>query len=181
MAKVVLRFQPTPGHEDVGHADGGGTSELRSDVELIILPQETAVNDAEDVLLMLIPIFRRKLGRDLLQLLLQIAVPGWCVKPLLQRRRHHPDVFRPVFPQPGASFRLTACVRHIIHISQDRPAAADVDDADARRTPAYIPAHPFFPGVVLGTGGGVGPLGIDQELLRERIFLKMLSRGNVRF
>ena len=45
-------------------ADGGGVSELRSDVELIILLQKAAVNDAEDVLLVIVPIFRRKLGGD---------------------------------------------------------------------------------------------------------------------
>ena len=98
MSKIVLRFQSAPGHENIGHTDGGGASELRSDIEIIILPQETAVNDAEDVLLMLVPIFRRKLGRDLFQLLRQIAVSGWHFKPPLQRRRYHPGVVRPVFP-----------------------------------------------------------------------------------
>ena len=130
---------------------------------------------------MLVPILRRKLGRDLLQLPRQTAAAGGDLKPPLQRRRHHPGVFLPVFPQPGTGFRPAARVIHIEHIPQKRFAAAVVDDGDARRTPAYIPAHPFFPGVVLGTGGGVGPLGIDQELLRERIFLKLLSRRNLRF
>lgn len=181
MGKIVLRFQPTPGHEDVSHADGGGTSELRSDAELIILPQETAVNDVEDVLLMLVPIFRRKLGRDLFQLLRQTAVSGRRVKSLLQRRRHRPGVFLPIFPQPGTGLRLAARVIHIEHIPQKRLAAAVVDDGDTHSAPPHIPAHLVLPGVVLGAGGGVGPLGMDQELLRERIFLKMLSRGNVRF
>ncbi|MPN53602.1 hypothetical protein SDC9_201266 [bioreactor metagenome] len=36
MLKVFVGFQPAAGHEDVDHADGGGVSELCSDVEFII-------------------------------------------------------------------------------------------------------------------------------------------------
>jgi exopolysaccharide biosynthesis predicted pyruvyltransferase EpsI len=44
-----------------------------------------------------------------------------------------------------------------------------------------VAAHPLIPEVPLRAGGGFGPLGIDHQLLREGIFLKILSRGNVRF
>ncbi len=129
---------------------------------------------------MLVPILRRKLGRDLLQLPRQTAAAGGDLKPPLQRRRHHPGVFLPIFPQPGTCFRLAARVIHIEHIPQKRFAAAVVDDGNAHSAPPHIPPHLLLPGVVPGAGGGVGPLGVDQELLRERIFLKMLSRENVR-
>ena len=133
MFKVVFRLQAAAGHEGVCDADGGGVSELRSDVELIILLQKAAVNDAEDVLLVIVPIFRRKLGGDLLKLFHEVA-PGH-VKPLLQRRRYRVLIFLPVLPQLGPGFLSAAGVSHIEHIAQKGPAAAVVDDGDARGPP----------------------------------------------
>ena len=37
MLKVIIRLQSAAGHECVGNADGGGVSELHSDIEIIIL------------------------------------------------------------------------------------------------------------------------------------------------
>ena len=76
MCKVAFRIQTAPRHEGIGNADGGGASELRSDVKRIILRQKTSVNDVEDVLLVFLPIVRRKLGRDAFQLPLQAELPG---------------------------------------------------------------------------------------------------------
>ena len=76
MGEVVLRFQTAAGHEGIGNTDGGGASELRSDVERIILRQKTPVNDVEDVLLMFLPIVCRKLGSNAFQLLRQITLSG---------------------------------------------------------------------------------------------------------
>ncbi|NBI10615.1 hypothetical protein D1641_11415 [Colidextribacter sp. OB.20] len=178
MFKVVFRLQAAAGHEGICDADGGGVSELRSDVELIILLQKAAVNDAEDVLLVIVPIFRRKLGGDLLKLFHEVAAGH--VKPLLQRRRYRVLIFLPVLPQLGPGFLSAAGVSHIEHIAQKGPAAAVVDDGDTRGSPPHIPAHPLVPEIIFRAGGSVGPLGVNQELFGVRIFLKMLSRGNVR-
>ena len=178
MFKVVFRLQAAAGHEGVGDADGGGISELRSDVELIILLQKAAVNDAEDVLPVIVPIFRRKLGGDLLKLFHEVAAGH--VKPLPQRRRYRVLIFLPVLPQLGPGFLSAAGVSHIEHIAQKGPAAAVVDDGNTRGSPPHIPAHPLVPEIIFRTGCGVGPLGVNQELFGVRIFLKILSRGNVR-
>lgn len=87
MFKVIFRLQATAGHEGVGNADGGSVSELCSDVELIILLQKTAVNDAENVLLVVCPILRRKLAGDFFKLLGKI-VPVRDTIPLCQCRRY---------------------------------------------------------------------------------------------
>ena len=72
MFKVVLRFQATTGHENIGNADGGGIFELHSDVECIVLLQKTSVNDVNDVLLVVGPVFLRKLAGYFLKLFRKI-------------------------------------------------------------------------------------------------------------
>ena len=59
MLKVVFRLQATAGHKGKGDTDGGGVSELLSDVKRIILLQKTSVNDVEQIVLMVIPVVRR--------------------------------------------------------------------------------------------------------------------------
>lgn len=175
MLKVVFRLHPTAGHEGIGDADGGGVSELRPDVELIILLQKTAVNDTKDVLLVVVPIFACKLGGDLFKLFSQVAAGH--VKPLFQRRRYGVLVFLPILPQPGPGILSAAGVGHIEHIPQKRPVSAVVYDGDARGPPAHIPAHPLIPEIIFRAGGGVGPLGVDQELFGVRIFIETPCRG----
>ena len=175
MLKVVFRLQATAGHEGIGDADGGGVSELRPDVELIILLQKTAVNDTKDVLLVVVPVFACKLGGDLFKLFSQVAAGH--VKPLLQRRRYRVLVFLPILPQPGPGILSAASVGHIEHISQKRPVSAVVYDGDARGPTAHIPAHPLIPEIIFRAGGSVGPLGVNQELFGIRIFIETPCRG----
>ena len=40
MLEILLRIQPTSGHQGVGDADGGGRLELDFDVEIIVLLQK---------------------------------------------------------------------------------------------------------------------------------------------
>ena len=178
MLKVVFRLHAAAGHKSVGDADGGGVSELRPDVELIILLQKTAVNDVEDVLPVIVPVFPRELGSDLFKLSRKVGAGH--AKPLLQHRRYRVLVFLLVLPQLGPGFLPAAGVGHIEHIAQKGLAAAVVDDGNASGTPPHIPAHPLIPEIIFRAGGGVGPLGVDQELFRVRIFIELLSRANLR-
>ena len=57
VVEVAFRFQSTAGHQSVSDTDGGCCLELYSDVKLIIFLQKGTVNDIEEVLLMLRPIF----------------------------------------------------------------------------------------------------------------------------
>ena len=69
MGEVFLRLQSAAGQQGVGGADHSGVSEGRANVEIIILIQERPVNDAEDVILIVVPVFIHKLGGDGFQLL----------------------------------------------------------------------------------------------------------------
>lgn len=68
MGKVFFRLQPAARHEGVCDTDGGGAAKLHTDVKLIIFLQKAIVNDVEDVVAMLVPIFIGKLARDIFQL-----------------------------------------------------------------------------------------------------------------
>ena len=57
VVKVAFRLQSAAGHQSISDADGGGCLELYSDVILIIFLQKGTVNDVEEVLLMLRPVF----------------------------------------------------------------------------------------------------------------------------
>ena len=76
MLEVGFRLQPAAGHQRVSNADGCGASESHSDVEIIIFFQEGIVNDAEDVALVLCPIFIGKPGSYLLQLVGKTVLCG---------------------------------------------------------------------------------------------------------
>ncbi len=55
------------------------------------------------------------------------------------------------------------------------------DDRDAFETGLHPAAHGAVPQLHAGAGGGVRALGVDQKLFIKRVFLRLLSRGDVRF
>ena len=83
MLEILLRIQPTSGHQGVGDADGGGRLELDFDVEIIVLLQERTVNDVAEVLLMLVPILTRQLSGHIGELLGEIV---WDTKTNVKAR-----------------------------------------------------------------------------------------------
>jgi hypothetical protein len=91
-------------------------------------------------------------------------------------------MFRAVLPQPGAAgVFLLAGVSHIKDIANSVFAGAGVDEGNALSPPHHIPAHLLVPEVIVCTGGGLRALGVDKKLFVKWIFLKILSRGNVKF
>ena len=68
MGEIPFRLQPAAGQQGVGGTDDGGVPERGSDVEVIIFFQEGPVNDAENVILIVIPILVHKLRGDGFQL-----------------------------------------------------------------------------------------------------------------
>ena len=176
MLEILLRIQPTAGHQGVGDADGGGGLKLDFDVEIIVLLQERTVNDVAEVLLMLVPILTRQLSGHIGELLGKI-VTGNAVA-ALQHGRYRPNVLFLQLPQPGGAGMFTgAGVGNIEHIAQPGPVAGIVHQSDTLGATAHIPAHFFIPQVVLGTGGGVRALGVNHHLLMERIFVEAGSGG----
>ena len=92
-------------------------------------------------------------------------------------------VVLPQCPQIGCSRPLDwTCVRYVKDIFQPGLAAAVlVDQGDAFGIGLYPPPHCPIPQLHAGAGRGIRALGIDQKLVVERVFLKPLSRRNVRF
>ena len=177
MLEAVVRFKPAAGHERVGDADGGGALKGRSYVELIIPVKKGIVNDGEDIPLIVLPVFLRKLRRDALKLVGKPSFPVHTVA-AFQHGAYRVRVFLPVFPEVAALGKLSAArVRHIEHIPKPRPFAAAVYERDALGAPADIPAHLFVPEVVLRAGGGVRTLGVDHDLLGVGVFVQPCGGG----
>lgn len=71
MAEIRFRLQPTAGQQRVGDAGGGGASEGRPYVVIIIVLQKGTVNDAENILLVFLPVVPCQLVCHKLQLIFQ--------------------------------------------------------------------------------------------------------------
>ena len=76
MLKVAGGVKAAAGQEHIRCADCGCVAKGHAYVEIIIVLQIRTVNDTEDVVLMLVPVFVRKLGGDLLQLVRKAVRAG---------------------------------------------------------------------------------------------------------
>ena len=93
-------------------------------------------------------------------------------KDFLQPLRHSLPVLVTVFPLADRHrVRSRAGVAHIEHIGQRRLAVLLSEQGNPHRTGPHIPAHTFLPEVVPGTGRGPGALGMDHNLVLERILV----------
>jgi len=91
-------------------------------------------------------------------------------------------MFLPQIPQVGHFAPLDGTgIGHIKNIFQAGTAAALVDQGNPFGVGFHPPPHRIIPQLHAGAGGGVRALGVDQELVSKGIFLKLLSRGIVRF
>ncbi|WP_295759325.1 hypothetical protein [uncultured Oscillibacter sp.] len=170
--KTVLRVLHTAGAEHILDAGLRRPPKGHPYVELIIPVEEGIVNDAEDAVLVLLPIFSGEAGGDAPDLLLQPRAGPHAVGPF-QHILHSGDIFLThgpevdragVLPLPG--------VRHIEHIAQLRAAARVVHQGDALGAAAHIAAHGLVPEVILGAGRGVRALLVDHELLIVGVFVE---------
>jgi hypothetical protein len=110
VAEIPLRFKTASRQHGVCGADNSGVSEGRSYVEIIILIQKRPVNDTEDVILIVIPVFIHKLGGDTLKLLCD-PVSGVHIKTALQRGCYGVVVFVTVRPKIRAAGSFpAACI-----------------------------------------------------------------------
>ena len=89
-------------------------------------------------------------------------------------RRHLPQI-RLTRPTDGAG------VSYVKDIFQARPPTrTSPNEGDPLGTGFHPPPHGVVPQFHAGAGGGVRALGVDQKLFIKAVFLKILSRGNVR-
>ena len=174
--KEAFRFQSTTGHQGIGDADGGSCLELHLDVIIIVLLQERTVNDVEEVPPMIFPICPSQLSGHIDDLLGKIV--SRCSIAALQHGGDRSLVLFLQLPQPGGAGMLTgSSVRNVEHIAQPWAVARIVHQSDTLGPAPHIPSHLVIPKVILGTGGGVRPLGIDHHLILERVLVKAGSRG----
>uniref|UniRef100_UPI0036F1B359 hypothetical protein n=1 Tax=Enterocloster aldenensis TaxID=358742 RepID=UPI0036F1B359 len=176
MVEVAFRLQSTAGHQSVSDADGGGCLELHSDVILIIFLQKGTVNDIEEVLLMLRPVFLGQFSGYLRELSGKIITGN--IIGALQHGLHGIQMALLQLPQPGSSGMFTGSgIGNVKDITQARSVPGIVHQSDPFGTAPYIPTHLFIPQIVLRTGGGVRSLGVDHQLLMERVLVKAGSSG----
>ena len=176
MLEILFRIQPTARHQGIGDTDGGGGLKLDFDVVIIVLRQERTVNDIAEVSLMIVPILTRQLSGYISELLGEI-VTGKAIT-ALQHGRHRTDMLFFQLPQPGCTGMFTgAGIGNIKNIAQAGSVPGIVHQSDSLGAAPYISAHLFIPQVVLCTGGSVRALGIDHQLLMERVLVKAGSSG----
>jgi hypothetical protein len=172
MLKVSVGIEAAAGQNRVGDADGSGASELRSDVEFIIFLQKAAVNDVEDVVLMILPIFVRQLSGDLFQLVGKPLLVGNLIL-LFQSRRNRVLMFQAVLPKVRTAGIVPASrIGNVKDVPNPRPVAGGVDEGDPLAAAPDIPAHFFIPKLIPGAGRRVWALGIDHELFVIRILVE---------
>ena len=176
VVEVAFRLQSAAGHQSVSDADGGCCLKLHSDVILIIFLQKGTVNDIEEVLLMLRPVFLSQFSGYLGELsgkVITIDIIG-----ALQHGLHGIQMALLQLPQPGCAGMFTGSgVGNVKDIAQAGPVPGIVHQSDPLGTAPYISAHLFIPQIVLCTGGGVRSLGVNHQLLMERVLVKAGSSG----
>ena len=176
VVEVAFRLQSAAGHQSVSDADGGCCLELYSDVKLIILLQKGTVNDIEEVLLMLRPVFLSQFSGYLSELSGKVITGN--IIGAFQHDLHGIQMALFQLPQPGSAGMFTGSgVGNIKNIAQAGSVPGIVHQSNSLGAAPYIPAHLFIPQIVLCTGGGVRSLGIDHQLLMERVLVKAGSSG----
>ena len=168
--KVAIRFKSASFQQRVSDTDCGGGFELHFQPGTIIVHQERTVNDGANVAAVVVPIisdqFPGNVGKLLADPFMADAVgSSQCI-----RNRLFQIIV--VLPQVGVTgIAAHSGVRHIENVVQARESAGFVQQSDALGTPAHITVHPAIPDIVVGAGGGIGPLGVDHQLVRKRVLV----------
>lgn len=105
VVEVAFRLQSAAGHQSVSDADGGGCLELHSDVILIIFLQKGTVNDIEEVLLMLRPVFLSQFSGYLGELSGKVITGN--IIGALKHGLHRIQMALLQLPQPGSAGMFT--------------------------------------------------------------------------
>ena len=156
----------------MGYADGGGIAEGHSYVEVIVLLKRGTVNDAENVPAVAHPILVRKQRGGGLKLRSEARV-ALRAEAVFQRRRDRLDVPAVNLPRreraratPGAG------VGDVEDVAEPRRVAGVVHERDALRAAPDIAAHGVVPHLVTCAGRSPRPLGVDHELVGERVLVQ---------
>ena len=177
MLKVGLRLHAAAGQESVGGADCCRAPKGCFDVKVIVLFQKGAFNEAEDVVLIVIPVFVHQLGGYTLQLIGKALFPRNRKAPL-QSCRHRIPMLLPVLPKVRAAGVFPAAgVRHIKYISQPGIVPGGVNQSDSPGAALHIPAHSIIPQVIFRAGRRLRALGKDHQLFVVGVLIQPRSGG----
>ena len=177
MLKVVFRLHTTAGQENVGGADCRRAPKGCFDVKVIIFFQKGAFNEAEDVVLIVIPVFVHQMGGHTLQLIGKARFPGNPKSPF-QSRRHRILMLLPVLPKVRATGVFSAAgIRHIEYVFQPGTVPGGVNQGNAPGTAPHIAAHPTVPQVIFRAGRRLRALGEDHQLLMVGVLIQSRSGG----
>ncbi|MFR3400621.1 MAG: hypothetical protein ACLTWB_13910 [Clostridia bacterium] len=174
--KIVLveppgRLKPAAFQQHIGNAHCRCTFELQFPPDIIIAHQVRAVNDAEDVTAVVVPVGLHKFSGHIRQLLTKTFAVNTIVF-----CQHRPDrLFQGFIDLPqvrvqGVSPRCR--IRHIKDIVQARVSAGFIQQRNALGTTPDVTVHFIVPYIILGTGRSIRSLGIDHQLIRVTVFVQ---------
>ena len=179
MLKLAIHIKAAASLQDVAGADGSCSAEGFPYVDFIVLLKEGTVNDTEDVLLMILPVCARLPLGDLGQLKMQ-TVNSRNVIFLFKHGGDGGFIALIDLPQEGIEGSTPgAGVGYIEHIAQRKLPSVIVQQGDALGTSPYIAVHGVIPQIVLGASSGVGPLGMNQQLVTVLVFVQSGRRGQI--
>ncbi|MBR4960090.1 MAG: hypothetical protein IKY52_04260 [Clostridia bacterium] len=163
-------FHAAPYHEGVCRADRDRFPESYSDGIISILLQERIVNDADDVTAVVVPEFFGKIDCDFFKYFGERYVCHTVI--LIERIEYRIQVFLFHPPQVHRTGVLPGSgIGKVIDIFQFRGIGFIINQRNPFCPPADIPAHGFAPCIIIRTGGGIRPLGVDHELFVVGVFV----------
>ena len=125
---------------------------------------------------MLVPVFARQLSGYLRELSGKVITGN--IIGALKHGLHRIQMALLQLPQPRSAGMFTGSgVGNIKNIAQAGSVPGIVHQGDALGATAHIAAHFFIPQIVLCTGGSVRALGVDHQLLMERVLVKSGCRS----
>ena len=172
MLKVIAGVQTAARHERVGGAHGSGIAERNLYVVIIILLKEGIGKDAEDVTVVIVPVFGHELGCNFLQLVGKTFLTGNTIA-VFQGGGHSVLMLVFVLPKIKAARVLSAArIGNIKHIFKPWIVAGCVNQSNTLGATTDISAHLLIPKVVVGTGCCVWLLSENHQLFVERVLIQ---------
>ena len=162
--KPSFRVDTAPGQKQPGDTDGPCGLEFHLKPKIIISFQKRTVNDVTDVLGIVVPVVLHQFAGEVCKLLGEVRVTDPIgFRQHLGHRFSIAVIHLPEVRVQGVS--AGASVRNIEHIPQVRGAAAVIQQSNAFGAAPDKPVHPAIPDIILGAGGGVRALGVNQQLV----------------
>ncbi|HJI05295.1 MAG TPA: hypothetical protein OIM12_00215 [Faecalibacterium prausnitzii] len=172
------RLKAAAFQQRVGDADSGGGLELHLHPGFIIIHQQRTVNDGTDVAAVVVPVIRHQFSGNIGKLLANtLSADAVDSGEHFRNRLFQIIVVLPHLRVTGITAHTG--VRHIENVVQARESAGFVQQCNALGTPAHIAVHPVAPNVKFGAGGGIGPLGVDHQLVRKGVLVQSGCGGQV--